>query len=180
MSTDSFDKNLAEISDDARRAEAVRLRQQRSDRSLAAALSGTFAGTLLELAETRAAVSIRTRSGDSIHGIVTGVGPDVVIVSAGGAQQRIVLRRLAIEAIVEQGPGHNRTVEHIDTGPELAQILDEVSAERERIALTLSTGNRIAGTILRVGIDQIALRLDGDEDTLTVPLFAIDQVVLGR
>lgn len=109
-----------------------------------------------------------------------GLGPDVVVVQPAGAQRRIILRTLAIEAIVEQGPAHTRTVENLDGGPELADILDELSADNERIGLTLSTGNRVMGAILQVGIDQVALRLDGDADTITVPLFAIDQVVLAK
>lgn len=180
MATNSFDKELAAVTDEARRAEAVRRRQQNADRSLAAALSGTFAGTLVELAETRAPVSFRTRTGDSIRGYVTGIGPDVVIIHPPGAGQRIVLRRLAIEAIVEHGPGHDRTVEQVEDGPELATILDEVTAQHQRVGLTLSRGNKVMGTVLRVGIDQVVMRLDGDADTVTVPLFAIDQVVLSQ
>lgn len=176
----SFDDNLTALTDEARRAKAIEARQQRSDRALAAALSGTFAGTLVELAETQAPVTIRTRAEHSVHGTIAAVGPDVVVVAPSDGPERVLVRRLAIEALIEQGPGHDRSVESITTGPELAQLLDGYSEERERIALTLSTGNRLMGSIMRVGEDQLVLRLDGDSDTVTIPLFAVDQVVLAR
>jgi len=176
----SFDSELTSLTDDARRAEAIRARQQRSDRSLAAALSGTFTGTLVELAETRAPVSIRTRSGATIRGVVDRLGPDVVIVLQNDGTHEVLIRSLAIEALVEQGSGHDRHHEPITDGPELADHLDKLSGTNERIAVTLSTGNRLMGSIQRVGIDQLVLRLDGDADTVTVPLFAIDQVVMAK
>ena len=109
---------------------------------------------------------------------MTGLGPDIVLVQPPGAAQRVVIRRLAIEAIIEHGPGHDRSVEAIDEGPELATILDDLSADHERIGLTLATGNKMMGAIVSVGVDQVVLRLDGEADTGTIPLFAIDQVVL--
>ena len=174
----SFDKQLNDLTDDARRTEAARERLNRSDRALAAALSGTFAGTLTELAETQAPVSVLTRSGNSIRGTVLALGPDVVVMAPAEGQNRILVRRLAIEALVEQGPGHDRQVDAISSGPELAELLDEYSVDQDRLAVTMSTGNRLMGAVQRVGIDQMTLRLDGDADTVTVPLHAIDQVVL--
>lgn len=168
------------MTDEARRSRAVEERLRRNDRALAAALSGTFAGTLVELLETRAPVSIRTRAENTVHGTIADLGPDVVVVSSSDSSQRVLLRSLAIEALVEQGPGHDRVVGPIETGPGFAELLDGYGEEHERLALILSSGNRLVGQILRVGEDQVVLRLDGDADTVTVPLFAIDQVVLAR
>ena len=180
MAQDSspFDTQLTDLTDGARRAEAARERLQRSDRALAAALSGTFAGTLTELAETRAPVNVITRTGNTIRGTITALGPDVVVISPTDGQNRVLVRRLAIEALVEQGPGHDRDIAHIDSGPELAELLDEFSEDNDRLALTMSTGNRLMGAVQRVGVDQMVIRLDGDADTVTVPLHAIDQVVI--
>lgn len=176
----SFDQNLTKLTDDARRQAAAQERLKRSDRAMAAALSGTFAGTLIELAETRSPVTIRTRAADTIYGVIAGLGPDVVIVSPNDGASRVFLRQAAIEALVEHGSGHDRYVEPITSGPGLSGLLDDYVEGNERIALTMSTGNRFMGSILRVGDDQIVLRLDGDADTLTVPLVAVDQVVLAR
>lgn len=174
----SFDSHLTDLTDGARRAEAARDRLSQSDRALAAALSGTFAGTLTELAETRAPVNVMTRTGSSIRGTVLALGPDVVVLSPADGQNRVLIRRIAIEALIEQGPGHDRDIPVIDSGPELAELLDEYSEANDRLALTMSTGNKLMGAVQRVGVDQMVLRLDGDADTVTVPLHAIDQVVI--
>ena len=39
-------------------------------------------------------------------------------------------------------------------------------------------GNRFAGRLLGVGVDQLALRLDGEGDALTLPLSAIAEAVI--
>lgn len=172
-----FDSGLTALTDEARRAEAVAARQRRSDRKLSAALSGTFSGTLTELAETGAAVTVHLRSGHAVRGSLEALGPDIVIVSTGDATHAVV-SRLAIEGIRESGAGHDRMVDSIESGPDLAQILDTYGEGHKRIAVTLSTGNQVMGRVDRVGLDQLVLRLDGDGDSMTVPLFAIDQVVL--
>lgn len=176
----SFDQNLTQLTDDARRQAAAQERLKRSDRSMAAALSGTFAGTLIELAETRSPVTIRTRAADSIYGTVIGLGPDLVVISTNDKASRVIVRQSAIEALLESGTGHDRYAEPISSGPDLSGLLDDYAETSERIGLTMSTGNRFMGSVLRVGEDQIVLRLDGDADTLTVPLSAVDQVVLAR
>ena len=40
-------------------------------------------------------------------------------------------------------------------------------------------GNRVMGTLLRAGDDQVTLRLDGDGDALTIPIPALDEVMVG-
>jgi len=172
-----FTAGLEQLSDAARREAAIRARQQQSDRKLAAALSGTFAGTLTELAETGAAVTVQTRTGATIRGEITGLGPDVVILRI-AEKSHAVLRRLSIEGLREPTVGHDRHVEAITDGPEMAEILDEYANAGQRLALTLSTGNRVMGHIDRVGLDQVIINLDGDRETMTIPLFAIDQVVM--
>ncbi len=172
-----FDAGLEALNDAARREEAARVRQQKEDRQLAAALSGTFAGTLVELAETGSVVTVQTRTGATIRGEITGLGPDVVMLRITD-DSHAVLRRLSIEGLREPTVGHDRHVEEITEGPELAEILDDYSNEGQRLAFTLSTGNRIMGHVDRVGLDQVIITLDGDSDTMTIPLFAIDQVVI--
>ncbi|MFT7474275.1 MAG: sRNA-binding regulator protein Hfq [Verrucomicrobiales bacterium] len=174
----AFDQELAKMTDGARRSESARLRMQRSDRALAAALSGTFAGTLTELAETQAPVTVLTRNGSSIRGTIHSLGPDVVVLSPAERQHRVLIRRIAIEALLETGDGHDREVDGASTGPEMAELLDEYSVDKQRLALTMSSGNRLMGAVLRVGVDQMVIRLDGDADSMTVPLHAIDQVVM--
>ena len=173
----SFDSQLHALTDEARRAEAIEQRRQRSNRAMSAALSGTFLGTLTELAETGATATILTRTGSAIRGQIAAVGPDIVVVQA-AERARTIVRHAAIEGLREPGVGHNRTVESITNGPELAHILDGYVGEQTRMAFTLSTGNKMMGRIDRVGLDQLVITLDGGGETMTIPLAAIDQVVI--
>lgn len=175
----SFDDGLERLTDDARRAEATRARLQRSDRAMAASLSGTVVGTLTELFETRSPVSLMTRSGSHIRGEIEMLGPDVVVLRRGNST-RVLVRLSAIEGIREPGSGHDRDLESIPTGKTLGDHLDEMSVDHQRLAITLASGNLAMGVVSRVGIDQVTLRLDGDADSLTIPLAAIDQVVVER
>jgi len=174
-----FDAELGRLADDARRAEATNQRRSRADRSVVAALSASFAGTLEELSETSAPALFLLRSGDTIRGTVGTVGRDLVTVhSSGGA--RVLLRTWAIEAVRETGAGHDRDVVEDADGPQFADALDELANDRRRLSMTLASGNRLMGVIERVGQDQVVLRLDGGADSMTVNLGAIDQVVIDR
>jgi len=174
-----FDSQLHMLTDDARRAEAIAARRRRSDRKFAAALSGTFAGTLSELTETGAIATVMTRTGATVRGQISGLGPDVVIIQVAD-RSRVILRLATIEGLREPGVGHDRTTDPISSGPDMAQLLDEYTSEQHRIAFTMASGNRFMGRISRVGIDQVVITLDGDGESLTVPLEAIDHVVISQ
>ena len=174
-----FDSHLHALADEARRQEAIAARRRKADRRVSAALSGTFAGTLTELAEAGSVVSILTRVGSAIRGQIIALGPEVLVVRTGD-QNRVALRTSAIEGVRESGSGHDRTVDEITSGADLAQILDAQAHDRRRVSFTMSSGNHIMGQINRVGLDQVVVTLDGDGETMTVPLFAIDQVVIER
>ncbi len=174
----SFDDELGRLTDDGRRAEATRARRQRTDRSVAAALSGTFAGTLTEVGETQTPVAILVRNGGHLRGTVASVGPDVVVVQPAAATSRVLLHLDAIEGVRTAGKGHDRETPQIQSGPDLAELLDEFAESRERLALTLASGNRVMGVVQRVGVDQLVLVLDGEADSMTVPIRKIDQVVI--
>ena len=53
----------------------------------------------------------------------------------------------------------------------------KLSAARER-AVALASGNRVMGIVQRVGVDQLVLSLDGEADSVSVPIHKIDQVVM--
>lgn len=175
----SFDSELGRLADAARRVEATRSRRQRTDRSVSAELSATFFGTLTELLETRTAASVLTRSGNTIRGSISELGGDVVVVDSVGGT-RTLIRLTAIEGIRHAGPGHNRDIDEPGDGPTLGELLDELSQTKERVALTLNSGNKVMGVLDRVGFDQLVLRLDGESDGMTVPLMVIDHVVIER
>ena len=173
----NFDARLAELADEARRTEAIQARRQHDDRKLAAALSGTFAGTLTEIAETGAPVTVQMRTGGIVRGQIVSLGPNVVVLRV-NESSLTVLSRLAIEGLREVGAGHDRMIDVIDGGANLAEILDNYAQGGRRVAFTLSTGNIMLGRIDRVGIDQVVIRLDGDGESMTIPLTAVDQVTV--
>lgn len=173
-----FDSQLHALSDDARRQEAIAARRRKSDRQVAAGLSSTFAGTLTELAETGSIVTVVTRTGGTIRGQITALGPEIVVVRASD-QASVILRTAGIEGLRERGAGHDRGVDAINSGADLALILDTYAQERHRVSITLASGNHMMGRVDRVGMDQLVITLDGDGESMTVPLSAIDQVVIG-
>ena len=140
-------------------------------------LSGTFVGSLIELAETSAPVTVLTRTESAVRGTVATVGADVVAIRKAGSPSEVLVRIVAIEGLLESGRGHNRSSNRSGSGPTFVEMLDRYSETNERIAATTASGNTVMGTVQRVGEDQMVLRLDGSGDSLTVPTAAIDQVV---
>ncbi len=172
-----FDNKLQALADDARRAENARARLRRADRTLVDGLSGTFVGALTELAETQAPVTVLTRTESAIRGTIAVLGSDAIVVQSDKSASDVLLRTSSIEGLLECGAGHNRTIASVADRPSFAELLDRYAADRTRFAVTLRSGNRVMGTIARLGQDQVLLALDGSGDTMTIPTWAIDQVM---
>lgn len=176
----AFDRELQALADEERRASNARARLQRADRKIMDGLSGTFVGTMIELAETGAPVTVLTRTEAAVRGTVATVGSDVVVIRTAGASSDVLLRISAIEGLLESGSGHDRSSSGHRSGPTFAELLDRYSETSERVAVTTASGNMVMGSVQRVGEDQLVLKLDGSGDSLTVPTTAIDQVVTSR
>ncbi len=174
----SFDRALSDLTDDARRTAARSARVERHDREVAAGLSATFLGTLVELSESGNPVLLVTVGGHHHRGVVTSVGTDVVLLTTGTDRQRTLLAPFAIEAIRETAPAHSRTL-HEAPGPTMGELLDQHGVDH-RVTVQTVGGNRFMGRLLRVGVDQLALQLDGERDSLTIPLRAIAEAVIER
>lgn len=172
-----LDRALSDLTDDARRDAARVSRIERQDREMAAGLSATFLGTLVEACESRTPVVLVTVGGGNHRGLVTMVGADVVVVSTGIDGRRSLLALFAIDAVRQVGAGHGRAVDSLEGGPSMAELLDDLAVDR-RLAVGTVGGNRFMGRMLRVGVDQLTLRLDGEHDVLTIPLSAIAEVVI--
>ena len=166
------------FADEARRGEARRTRIERSDRAVAAELSATFVGTLVELAELGRPVVIVTGAGSHHRGRIAGVGADVIVVQRETDGRRVLLAPAAIDAIRESSPGHRRPVDDAPRSPRLADVLDELSTDGARLAVVTAGGNRFMGRAQHVGVDQLVIGLDGDGDSLTLPLAAIFEVAV--
>ena len=172
-----FDNKLLALADDERRAARARARLQRADRALVDGLGATFAGTLTELVETQAPVTVLTRTASAIRGTVAALGSNAIVVQSDKNANQVLIRTASIEGLLESGSGHDRSVSSIEDRPTFAELLDRLNADRTRIAVTTASGNRVMGTVDRIGQDQIVLTLDGRGDTMTIPVATIDQVV---
>lgn len=175
----SFDSELQSLTDLERRAQAASHRLERSDRSVLDSMSGTFAGTLFEIAETAAPVTALTRTGKSVRGTVEALGDDVVVMSTNSGKNINVLRLAAIEALVEVSLGHHRASALPSDAP-FEALLERYAEQGNRLALTLSSNHRVMGTAERFGHDQLVLVLDGSGEAMTVATRAIDQAVITR
>ena len=175
-----FERGLQALTDAERRQRSAQMRLERADRSIVDGLSGTFLGTLQELLETAAPVTVLTRTEAAIRGTVKTLGPDVVVIRTDKSGDDAIVRVTAIEGLLESSAGHNRTVSGLIDGPSFSELLDSYSETNERIAITMSSNNNVMGTIQRVGQDQLVLQLDGRGDTMTIPIAAIDQIVRAR
>lgn len=174
----TFDSELSSLTDHERRARSVRERRQRTDRVVLDSISSTFLGTLTELAETQAPITLLIRNESSIRGSIAAVANDVVVVATSNRSNTVLLRVSAIEALLEVGEIHGRRVESPADTRTFGDLLDEVAQSGMRIALTLASTNRVVGRLGHVGQDQIVLTLDGSGETMTVPTNAIDQAVV--
>lgn len=178
--TSDFDRALTDFTDTTRRRAAATERLQAADHAMVAGLSGSWFGTLVELAESGRPILAITRSGAHHRGAILAVGPTLVVLAPTLDGPRTLLRLPALEAVRESGDGRVRDADPPAMGPDLGSLLDEASEDRARVSIVTAGGNRFAGRILRVGIDQVTLRLDGQHDALTIPLGRIDEAVIDR
>lgn len=174
----TFDSELSSLSDHERRARSVRERRQRTDRVVLDSISSTFLGTLTELAETSAPVTVLTRNESSIRGAIEAVASDVAVISTNDAKTTVLVRVSAIEGLLEVGAIHGRRVETPADTRNFGDLLDQHAQSGMRVALALASTNRVVGRLGHVGQDQIVLTLDGSGETMTIPTSAIDQAVI--
>ena len=93
----SFDRELQALADEERRASKARARLQRADRKIMDGLSGSFVGTLIEIAETHAPVTVLTRTEAAVRGTIATVGTNVVAIRTAGSSSEVLIRIGAIE-----------------------------------------------------------------------------------
>ncbi len=140
---------------------------------------GTFAGTLLDLAEQRRPVVVATTNGRRHRGELRAVGLDFCVV-AGAHGQVLVARRAITSVRTERGPGlpvpaGDRSVA---VGAELVTTLAGLAADRPRVLVVTLAGEALAGELRGVNIDSLSLRLDGDGAVAVVPADAIAEFSL--
>jgi hypothetical protein len=173
-----------DLADEASHEAAVRARTEERDRRERATELATWVGALRDLAERRAVVSLRARSGRVHRGALVGVGLDhVVLERPVGA---LVL--LALEAVrtVRPEPGEPAPPAMGDReSPQdrtLAEALQRLVEGRHPVVLVVEdVAEPLHGLVIGFGEDVVTLRLTGaDRGTVYLPLAAVDEVVLDR
>lgn len=180
--TPPVDDELVAFTDAAGHARAVEARARRRDRLAAAAETASWLGTLRDLAERRARVSITTRSRRVVTGWLTGLSTDrLVLVLATGDRLHV---RLAAVRIVRPEPGPPAPVAMGDRAAPAEVTLEDVldAAAEAGVPVVLhvcDVTDPLRGVLVGLGDDVASLRLDGpDRQTVYVPLATIDAVVV--
>lgn len=172
-----LDAALTDFTDGTRREEARKARQTKADQAVVDGLSGTFRGTLIDLAESRRPLTILTRNAAHHRGVVSTVGVDVVVVGDATNPQQLLIAIDAIEGLRAPHLGRGRAGSNA-SGPHMADVIDSVFDNGQRATIITQGGNCLMGVVDHVGEDQVTLRLDGDNDTLVIAISKIDEVAV--
>jgi hypothetical protein len=170
---------------EARVDEAGRQRVQRQWLRRALEEEATVRGVLVDLAERGEAVTVQLVSGVSRHGRLVLVGRDVAgLVLRDGA---VVVLALAAVVAIRTGPAVPASVgePRRSAGPCLVGVLADLAVDRHPVTLGVHHAGRgggshvVAGTLLWVGDDLAAVRVEGDAPaTAYVLLDAIAEVLV--
>jgi hypothetical protein len=174
----SLTARLERFAADARVDEAARRRARERWLRQAAEEEATFRGVLADLGERRTGVTVHTASGRSHHGVICAVAGDFAAVRTSAGREVLV----AIDAIaaVRTRPGEERVagdrVLRVDL--DLAQVLDHLAGERERVLLVPRRGGEpITGRLVASGQDVLTLRIDGEPPgSAYIPSAAVGEV----
>ncbi len=170
-----LDDALVGLTDDARRIAARDARRRRSDRRVADELSSTFTGTLTALAERGDVCVVQTRAGSMLRGQLVALADRALVVEAG--DHRTLVADRAVIGIRTATPIEltDRTLRSVN---DIGGLIERFAPLDTRVAALVDGGQTISGRLRAIGGDQLVLTLDGDGDTMTVPIDAIDELTL--
>jgi hypothetical protein len=129
----------------------------------AAEADATFAGVLLDLAERRVPVAVRTTGGRRHHGWIEVIGADFASLrGAGGAEVLLMLAAMtSVRTAPRVEPASGERM--VTTELRLMEVLAELAAERARVLLVSTDGqDSVTGELRSVGYDLITVRTDAD------------------
>jgi len=172
---------LVGLTDDERLAAAIRERSQLRDLTQRATELATLVGTLRDLAERRAGVSLLTVSGRTHRGSLRAVSVDHVVLATTSGQQ--VLVRLDAIAVTRPDPDSRAPLAQGDREPAADQLLPErVSLwvdDRPVLAVSVrGIGDLLRGRLLAVAEDLLTLSLDGARTPTYVTIAAIEAIAV--
>jgi len=171
-----------DLADQAAHDAAVRSRAERRERHERAVETGTWLGTLRDLAERRAVLVLHVRGGRPLRGHLLGLSSDhLVLATASGARAHL---RLAAVRAARPEPGRGAPPASGDReAPSRAtveDVLDMLAEERGSAALLLrDVVDPLRGRVEGIGEDVVTLRLEGADPALVyLPTAAVDGVLI--
>lgn len=137
----------------------------------------TFAGVLLDLADRDRAVVLHTQSGRVHRGWIEAVGTDFVGVRT-ATGHRTFLRLDTVATVRGQQAEVDTTGDRpLVVEADLTTLLRSLGPSRPRVVLVVGSGGAsVSGELRWVGLDVLAVRLDGGSARTYVPLTAITEV----
>jgi hypothetical protein len=172
---------LVGLTDDERLAAAIQERSQLRDLTMRATELATLAGTLRDLAERRAGVSLLTVSGRTHRGSLIAVSVDHVVLATASGHQ--VLVRLDAIAVTRPDPDSRAPLAQGDRDPATDQLLAERASlwveDRPMLAVSIrGVPDLLRGRLLAVAEDLLTLSLDGARTPAYVTINAVEAVAL--
>jgi hypothetical protein len=169
------DRDLQELTDEVRRADAVESRRREMWLRRQAEEEGTFHGMLIDLTERQGAMAVRTVGGPVVRGRVATLGADFVAVTGAGGGTTLV--PLSVVTAVSPEPGTTPTVgdRPESTTATFAVTVAELVADRPSVTVHTVGGDRLAGALWTVGQDLLVVRADPTADTY-VPFTAVNDL----
>jgi hypothetical protein len=153
--------------DDARADAGAGARARERSLRRQAAEGATLAGTLLDLGEAAAALSLWTVAGRRHEGTLLAVGADFALLADRGAH---VVVRLDAVTVVRPHPGHGAGPASGDRATELdltfTELLARLVDDRPEISIGADGAYAIAGTLEAVGVDVLTVRVSPGADGL--------------
>jgi hypothetical protein len=174
---------LVELFDEVRSADAGAARARQRSMERQASEEATLVGTLVDLAERRAQVSLRTTAGRTCHGSVVAVSGDFVVVRAEAGRDHCVRLRAVASIRPQHGERHGVAVggRAAPLDLNLVEVLAGLAPDHPRVALVVDGGELVSGTLLAAGADVVTVGREGDPDLVTyVAAAALGEAVIER
>lgn len=155
---------LVELLDEGRAHEEAMARARGRTLDRMAEEGARLAGTLVDLAERRSGVALRTESGRTHLGVIVTVGADHLRLRADSGSEPLV--RLSAVVAVRLRPGEHRPPATGERAPaddqRLLEVMGRMVDERPRVKLVVRGGEAFAGRLRSVGADVVSIDLDGE------------------
>ena len=167
---------------DARVEEAARARSRERWLRHQAEDETSLAGVAADLRDAATAITVGTRSGRRVAGVVRVVGADFLALGpAAGEGTEVIVALDAVES-VRTLPGVPAVVgdRHVGRAVAFLDVLIGLAGEREVVQVVTASGDAVSGVLVAVGQDVLTVRTRTRPPAVAyVPTAAVAEVVVG-